>query len=188
MIVALTYIGTSLALTTIFLVLGLIKNKPRGVVGFYFYPKKYVWLVFSGLPTLLFVGAVIILVSPESSWRYPTIGAAIGVLFIGSYSILYLHIRSYYVKVEAGAIVFGSLFFIRQFNLRDVRRFVVLEGGRGGQFLELYDVTNRMLFSAADTIQDFPDLMAQVRRQLSISTVSFESRDKWGTWTRRGAS
>ncbi len=39
-----------------------------------------------------------------------------------------------------------------------VRRFVIIQGGDGVRFLELYDANNRRLFRVADTVQDFDEL------------------------------
>jgi hypothetical protein len=44
---------------------------------------------------------------------------------------------------------------------------------------------NRMVLKVAETIQDFVDLISDIRRQLPRHDISFESRDKWGHSTRK---
>ena len=185
MTTALIYVLTSIALALVMLVLGKIADKPRTDANVYAYPKKTVWLVF-GLSILLMVMALMMmLVSPRRSWgAHPIAPATIGTVLLFGYLLLWLHIRSYRIALVGKVLHISSLFFRRSVELDSVKRFAIIQGGSGGQFLELYDARNRRVFKAADTIQDFSDLTSLIHHQVAGRDVSFDSRDKWGKWTR----
>lgn len=78
-----------------------------------------------------------------------------------------------------------QLFFRKTVTLTSIKRFIILEGGRGGQTLELRNEKNKIEFRVADTVQDFSMLASDIRKQLQHTGVSFEHRDKWGEWSGR---
>jgi hypothetical protein len=124
-----------------------------------------------------------IFVSPRSSWRHPAADAIFGGAVLGTYSLIYFHIKSFFVRLESGILTWGSLFFRKTIALSLIKRFALIEGGRGGQTLELRNAKNRIVFRVADTVQDFGDLAADIRKQLPRDGVSFAYRDSWGEWS-----
>jgi hypothetical protein len=169
----------------LFAALSYIRNKPRNDPGTFGYPKKVIWLVFFGLPALIFFGAIMIVVSPSSSWRHPAADAAFGGVVLGGYLLIYFHVKSFFVRLESGVLTWGSVFFRKTVALSLVKSFALIDGGRGGQTLELRNAKNRIAFRVADTVQDFGELAADIRRQLPRDGVSFAHRDSWGEWSAK---
>jgi hypothetical protein len=181
---ALIYIATSIALALIFGVIKFVPDKPRSNPGIYAYPRKMIWLVFAGIPLLIVIELLVVAVSPAKSWRFPLASGAIGIAFLLMYIYAYIYIRCYFVRLAGNEMRYGSIPFHRSLRLDSVRRFVVIEDAKGGKCLELYDGSNHRIFKVADTIQDFGDLVVDVREQLPKHGIAYESRDKWGEWTR----
>jgi hypothetical protein len=179
------YILTPVCVAVIFAALSFIKNKPRDALGTFGYPKKIIRLVSFGLPALIVMGAIMIFVSPRSSWRHPAADAAFGGAVIGAYLLAYLHIKSFFVQLESGNLTWGSVFFRKTLSLSLIKRFALIQGGRGGQTLELRNAKNRIAFRVADTVQDFGELAADIRKQLPHDGVSFAYRNSWGKWSEK---
>jgi hypothetical protein len=181
---ALVYVLTSIALPLIFLALGKIDDKPRPDPNVYTYPKKIVWAVFMGWMFLFVMGLVIEFVLPLKPSRNPAIADVLWIALLVCLLLAGLHIRTYRIALAGSVLHVRSMFFRKTVELESVRRFAIIHGGRGGQFLELYDAQNNKVFSVADTIQDFTDLVSLLHHQVAHHDISFESRDKWGEWTR----
>ena len=180
-----TYILTPICVALLVAGISYIRNKPRKDFGVFTYPKKIIWLVYLGLPTLMSFGVIIILVSPRNSWPHPAADATFGIAALGGYLLICLYVQSFFVQLQSGILTSGSFFFRKTVTLTSIKRFIILEGGRGGQTLELRNEKNKIEFRVADTVQDFSMLASDIRKQLQHTGVSFEHRDKWGEWSGR---
>lgn len=180
----LTYGLTSIALPLIMLAIGNIADKPRPDANVYAYPKKLVWVVLALFVLLIVMGLMITFFLPGRGSKHPGIAVGIYAVFLLGYLFTCLYIRSYRIALTGRVLDVSSLFFRKTVELDSVRRFAIIHGGRGGQFLELYDAQDRRVFRASDTIQDFSDLTSLIHHQVAGQDISFDSRDKWGAWTR----
>ena len=181
---ALTYGLTSIALPLIMLALGKIAERPRPDANVYAYPKKIIWTIFAAIFFLIVVVVVANFVTPRRSSDNPALIVAIWMALLLLLLLACLHIRSYRIVLTGSVLHVSSLFFRKTVDLDSVRRFAIIHGGRGGQFLELYDAQDRMVFRASDTIRDFSDLTSLIHHQVAGQDISFDSRDNWGEWTR----
>jgi hypothetical protein len=182
---AYAYVMTPICVALLFAAFGYIRNKPRSGPGILGYPKKTAWLIFCGLPALIGFGAVMFFLSPRNSWGHPTADATFGSAVIAGYSLIYFHVRSFFVQLESSILTWGSVFSRKTLALSSIKRYAIIEGGRGGETLELRDARNRIAFRVADTVQDFGTLAADIRKQLPRDGVVFARRDRWGEWSEK---
>ena len=183
---ALTYIAVSISMSLIFWFLGRIPDHARGNPDVYTYPKKTVWTVFAGIPFLVLVSGFILLAeTPPKSQTGAVIVVAIWVTVILLYTWAYIYVRQLNIQIERDEIRVRGFLFHRTVFLSTVRRYVAIQGGNGGRILQIYNADNRCVFKVTDTIQDFDGLAAQIRHLLPKHGVKYESRDKWGKWTRK---
>jgi hypothetical protein len=183
---ALIYIAVSISLSLLLSLLGRIPDHARGNPDVYTYPKKTVWTVFAGIPFLVLVSGFIFFAgTPPKSQRGAVIVVAIWVTVILLYTCAYIYVRQLSIQIERDEIRVRGFLIHRTVFLSAARRYVAIQGGNGGRLLQIYDADNRCMFKVTDTIQDFDGLTAQIRHLLPKHDVSYESRDKWGKWTRK---
>lgn len=110
------------------------------------YPTAVIRVVFIGLPVLILLGALMLVDSPSNSWRHPAIDEIFGGVVLVGYLLIYIHIRSFFVRLEPNAIAWGSIFYKKAIALSSIKRFAIIEGGRGGQTLELQNAKKIVKF------------------------------------------
>jgi hypothetical protein len=182
----LIYIAVSVSMSLLCWFLGRIPNSARGNPDVYTYPKKTVWVVFAGIPFLCsLVGFISLAGTPPKSRVHAVVIILIWVTVILLYTWAYICVRRLSIQIDEVEIRVSGFLFRRAIALSSVRRYVALEGGNGSRVLEVYDANNRRRFRVTDTIQDFDALTAQIRHFLPKHGVIYQSRDKWGKWTRK---
>jgi hypothetical protein len=184
---AYVYIFTPVCAALLLVALGLLGNRPRSDASIYGFPKNTIRLVLFGLPILLALGAIMLLVSPRSAWKHPAADAAFAGCVLCAYLLTYLHVRSFFVQLKPNALIWGSIFYQKTLVLESIKRYAFIEGGRGGQILELRNTKNKIVFRVADSVQDFATLAADIRKQLRREGVVFARRDMWGKWSEESS-
>jgi hypothetical protein len=184
--IALSYIGLFVTLAIILGFLGRIPNSSRGDPNVYTYSKRAAWVFFSGIPLLVIAaGFIFIFGVPPKSRTGIVVVIAIWVVVIFLFTLAFIYVRRLSIRIEGNEIRVSGFLIRRNVLLSAVRRYVAVEGDNGSRSVQIFDGNNQSLFKVADTIQDFDSLTAQIRHLLPKHGVKYESRDKWGKWTRK---
>lgn len=95
----------------------------------------------------------------------------------------YAYLKRFYIRCTADRIEVHG-FRSRIIDMREAGKVVLLEGGRGGKELYIYDRSSAPVLKIGSSIQDFPGLLGVVRQQAERRGIEYAERDKWGKWTR----
>jgi len=186
MITALTYIMTSMTLGLLLFASGRQGHEERDGADIYRYPSSIVWVIFGGVVFCLLVPFVVyFFATPDRHPSQLCIPVAVFGSLAGLFAWGYLYYRKFYIVISGDAVCVGGLSGTREATLTDVTRFALIEGGKGGRELSVYDGRGALILKASSTIQDFDDLVAVIRRRIRGHKVLYEYRDKWGKWTRQ---
>ena len=83
----------------------------------------------------------------------------------------------FYIEVGKDNLKVGGLGQSRAISLRDVRRVVVIEGGRGAKEISTDADGAKLLLNTASTMQEFEELPASVKQRRPSQGVRYEYRD-----------
>jgi hypothetical protein len=64
-------------------------------------------------------------------------------------------------------------------TLQNVGKIVLIEGGKGGMAMVVYDRANMILQRTSSAIQNVEELLEIIRQRLPAHGVNYEYRDKW---------
>lgn len=111
-------------------------------------------------------------------------------LFFGIWTALlvaflagFAYLKRFYIKWAGDRIVIRG-FRTRVVNMGQALRVVLIEGGRGGKELYIYDRSNALVLKIGSTLEDFEGLSSMVREYAERSGTRYEERDRWGNWIR----
>lgn len=185
MITAFAYLGTSLSLALLFYI---VAREPRGESedpDMFRYPARlvrFVLILGTGFP----IAAGLVIYStfnprPHGLTLYLFFGiwTALLVMFLTGYAYL----KRFYIRCAGDKIVVHGL-RSRVVDMDQAGKVVLVEGGRGGKELYIYDRSGVRVLKIGSSIRDFEDLSSTVRHHAKRRGIEYAERDKWGEWTR----
>jgi len=185
MITGLTVVLTSLTIVILLTFGARQRHRFADGVDVFRYPSVFVWTAFAGI---IFFSAVPFIVYFLATPNKNPAQLYLPVAIFGSIALLmawaYLHMRKFYVAVSDATLEIGGIGATRVVPFRDVRRIVIVEGGKGGKELSAYDRENRLLLRTSSVIQDFEELLSMVMQRIPARDVQRDHRDKWGKWSK----
>lgn len=186
MITGLTYLLTAITLAILVAVGSRQRHEATAGRDYFRYQSVYVWTAFAGIILFLAVPFIVYLV-PSKNGTLPQLYDAMGIFW--SIAALmgwgFLYTRKHCIEINGDIVSIHSIRRSYDVVLRDVSRFLLVQGGRGGQELSLYDFKDKRLLFAASTLQDFDGLVAIIKSKLSRHAVRYEYRDRLGKWIRQ---
>jgi hypothetical protein len=183
MITGLTYLLTAVTLAILVAIGGRQRHEATSDRDFFRYQSVYVWTAFAGIIFFLAAPFVVYIVPSKNdtpSQLYDAMGVFWSIAALMGWGFLYM--RKHCIEINGDIVSIHRIRRSYDIALRDVSRFVLVQGGRGGQELSLYDFKDKRLLFAASTLQDFDGLVATIKSKLSHHAVRYEYRDRLGKW------
>jgi hypothetical protein len=187
LIVAEAYLATTVCLAVLFYFAGRERHQTEDGFEVYRYPRVAAKFVLAFAVVFPMTGAVFVYETFHQKPRGGELALYFGVwgMFFVFFQLGYLYLQRFQIKLRDDRLEIRG-FRTRIVDVRGIRRFVLVQGGRGGQELSVYDGSNVKLLTVSSSIQDFGDLVTNLRARTTRSGgVRYESRDMWGKWTRQ---
>lgn len=150
-----------------------------------FRPKaSLLWVMLLGIPFYVFAATVIYL-----TWVPPPTGIALYLFIVVCAAVIlglvfaYWYYKAFHIKLYGDHLETLTLFGTHSVKFSEICKFDLVDGGRGGQELKLFDSAGTILFTSSSSVNNFDELVISIRRRLHNQPVVFRHRDSLGNWT-----
>jgi hypothetical protein len=185
MLIALTYLGTSLTLAILLTFAHRQHHESHDNSEVYRYPSLLLKVIALGTPIYGAFAAFIYSRDPQVPRSVGFIAAltiVFGTFMLGN-TVAYFYFRSFSIQISDSLITVRSWGRRRLIRYDEIATVSILEGWRGGGEMRLYNQANMLLFKVANSIQDYDDLVGSVKNNTRRGSVVVRERDRYGKWS-----
>ncbi|GLQ52512.1 hypothetical protein ACFFJT_20560 [Dyella flava] len=184
MIVGLSYLIVAIALPLIMLVMRSTSRGDSGNGDEFRYQSGWapVMLVFSGVPVVAALVILVVMWPNVSGIQFlivALVAAAVSCYFVYGYRYL----KDFCISADDGGIEIKTVWGAKKVGFDQIKKIVLLQGGRGEEVLEVYDASEKRVLRLTDSLNDLQGLCGLLRMRAGKFGAVYKRRDKWGKWS-----